>query len=208
MLNIFYGMYNIWLAMSDITPDVLIPLLQALGEQLDASGSPTHLVVIGGSGLLAMGLGDRPTQDVDVVAFVEDGELVTATPFPEFLGEAALRVANDFALKPEWLNAGPTSLLGLGLPTGFVGRLTTVDYGPALRVSFASRFDQVQLKLYAFADRQEARDEADLRRLEPSGDELHCGARWARTHNAPGPFDDHLAWVLRSFGVEDAGRDT
>jgi hypothetical protein len=183
-------------------------MFDALGEQLAARDSRTHLVVIGGSGLLAMGLGDRPTQDVDVVALVQDGELVAARPLPEVLRDAALRVANDFALKPDWLNPGPTSLLELGgLPDGFVERVTTADYGPALRVSYASRFDQVHLKLYAFASRQEPRDEADLRRLQPTPDELRAGARWARTHKAPGPFDDELAQALSSLGVEDVGCD-
>jgi hypothetical protein len=154
-----------------------------------------------------MGLGDRPTQDVDVVAFVQEGELVSAAPFPERLQEAANRVADDFGLKRTWLNHGPTSLLDFGLPEGFEDRMTTVDYGAGLRVSFASRLDQIHLKLYAFADRREARDESDLQRLAPTADELTAAARWARTHNAPGPFDDELADALRAFGVSDVGRD-
>jgi hypothetical protein len=144
---------------------------------------------------------------VDVVAFVEDGRLVSASPFPQSLDEAAQRVADDFGLKPGWLNHGPTSLLVFGLPEGFKDRMSTVDYGPNLRVSFASRLDQIHLKLYAFATRYEARDQSDLRRLEPSEDELTAAAKWARTHNAPGPFDDELAAALRAFGVTDVGRD-
>ena len=194
--------------MSNVTRDALDPILSALGEQLHARGAPKHLVVIGGSGLLAMGLGDRPTQDVDVVAFVQGDRLVSARPFPPELDDAARRVADDFGLMPGWLNPGPTPLLEIaGLPDGFEGRLTTRAYGEALMVSFASRFDQVQLKLYALADRGEARDEQDLRRLEPTEPELRAGAEWARSHNAPGPFDDQLAAVLARFGVEDAGRE-
>jgi hypothetical protein len=195
--------------MSDIDHVSVDPVLSALGEQLAARESTVHLVVIGGSALLAMGLGDRPTSEVDVVAFVQEGAFVAATEFPAELNDAAQRVANDFALKPDWLNPGPTSLLeiGDGLPDGFAERVTTVDYGSALRVSYPSRFDQVHLKLYALADRQEPRDEADLRRLEPTTDELRAAARWVRTHNAPGPFDAQLAWALGIFGVEDDGRD-
>jgi hypothetical protein len=193
--------------MSEVTEAALAPILHALGEQLRARGLAVHLVVIGGSGLLAMGLGDRPTQDVDVVAFLQDDELVSARPFPSALDEAARRVAVDFGLTPGWLNPGPTALLEIaGLPAGFVGRLTTRTYGEALEVSFASRFDQVQLKLYALADRAEARDELDLRRLEPTEAELRAGAEWARDHNAPGPFDEQLAAALAKFGVEDVGR--
>jgi hypothetical protein len=194
--------------MSDMTNDALGPIFDALEEQSGARGLSVHLVVISGSGLLAMGLGDRPTQDVDVVAFLKDGKLVSAHPFPPDLDEAARRVAADFGLKLDWLNPGPTGLLEIaGLPAGFVERLTTVPYGEALKVSFASRFDQVQLKLYALADRNEARDEQDLRRLEPTREELLAGAEWARTHNAPGPFDDQLTAALAKFGVQDVGRE-
>ncbi len=193
--------------MSSISSGALEPVLAALGEQLAAKPARLHLVVIGGSGLLAMGLSDRATQDVDVVAFVRDGQLVIAAPFPEALGEAARRVADDFGLKTDWLNPGPTSLLDHGLPDGFEERMATVDYGSALKVSFASRLDQVHLKLYAFATRREPRDQADLRRLEPTPEELTAAAAWARTHNMPGPFDDELAAALRAFGMTDAGRD-
>lgn len=209
MFDMSHRMSNIASEMSNVTGDALAPIFQALEEQLRAQGLAVHLVVIGGSGLLAMGLGDRPTRDVDVVAFLHHDQLVSARPFPPELDEAARRVAADFGLIPGWLNHGPTALPEIaGLPTGFVERLTTRTYGEALTVSFASRFDQVHLKLYALADRQEARDEQDLRRLEPTEQELRAGAEWARAHNAPGPFDDQLAAALATFGVEDVGRET
>lgn len=64
------------------------------------------------------------------------------------------------------------------------------------------------LKLYAAASRPEPRDFTDLRALVPTADELRDAARWARTHDAPGPFDDELARTLKRFGVEDEGRLT
>ena len=97
--------------------------------------------------------------------------------------------------------------IDLGLPTGFAERLTGRDYGSALRVSFASRIDQISFKLYAAASRREPRDFADLQQLEPTPAELRDAARWARTHNMPGPFDDDLAEALADLGVEDEGRD-
>ena len=81
------------------------------------------------------------------------------------------------------------------------------DFGPALRVLFASRIDQIFLKLYAAADRHEPRDFADLRQLAPTATELRDAARWARTHNMPGPFDEAMAHTLGQFGVQDDGRD-
>ena len=181
--------------------------LTALGEQLALTGDSAHLVVIGGSGLLAINVISRSTQDVDVVALEQDGRLVPAQPLPAPIADAAALVARDLGLEPNWLNPGPTSLLDLGLPDGFADRLSKRDYGPALRVSFASRIDQIHLKLYAAADRREPRDFADLRHLAPTDQELRAGARWARTHNMPGPFDDALARTLANLGVEDDGRD-
>lgn len=84
--------------------------------------------------------------------------------------------------------------------------MITREFGAALTVSFASRIDQIHLKLYAAADRDEPRDFDDLRALEPTGDELMAAAAWARTHNAPGPFDVALARTLHTLGVEDEGR--
>jgi hypothetical protein len=192
--------------MMSIGQHSLETVLLALGEQLAAAGARVHLVVIGGSGLIAIEAVSRATRDVDVVALEEDGELVSAEPLPDAVRDAAAIVARDFGLEPNWLNAGPTGLLVHGLPEGFAGRLTSQDFGQALRVSFAARIDQVFLKLYAAADRREPRDFDDLTRLEPTEDELQAGARWARTHNMPGPFDDEMARALSDLGVEDEGR--
>lgn len=162
--------------------------------------------MIGGSGLIAIDAVSRATRDVDVVALERDGELVSAEPLPAAVRDSAATVARDLGLEANWLNAGPTGLLLHGLPAGFVDRLVTRDYGAALRVSFAARVDQIFFKLYAAADRREARDFSDLERLAPTDDELRAGARWARTHNMPGPFDDAMARALAELGVEDEGR--
>jgi hypothetical protein len=185
----------------------LDPVLMALGEQLEAVGEATQLVVIGGSGLLAIDVISRSTTDVDVLALELRGELVSADPLPRALVNAATIVAQDFGLMAHWLNAGPTSLLALGLPEGFSDRLIRRSYGPALRVSFAARIDQIFFKLYAATDRREPRDFADLRELHPTATELRSAARWARTHNMPGPFDDAIAQTLDDLGVDDDGRD-
>lgn len=193
-----------------IHPSQLDEVLHALGDQLEVAGASAHLVVVGGSALVATGVTARATQDVDVVAIVRGGALVTAEPLPEPVVRAAAAVARDFSLPADWLNGKPTSLLvtGAGLPAGFRDRLVTRGYGSALIVGFASRTDLVYLKLYAFASRREPRDRSDLAALAPSADELHAAARWARTLDAPGPFDDDLARALADLGVIDVGRDT
>jgi hypothetical protein len=70
-----------------------------------------------------------------------------------------------------------------------------------LEIILAAMNDQL-----AAADRREPQDFADLRRLRPTDEELRAGARWARTHNMPGPFDDAMARALADLGVLDEGR--
>jgi len=170
--------------MISIGSERLDAALSALNDQLRIVRERAHLVVVGGSGLIAIDAVSRVTRDVDVVALERDGELVSAEPLPASLRDAAATVARDLGLEPNWLNAGPTGLLVHGLPAGFADRLTSRDYGAALRVSFASRIDQIFLKLYAAADRREPRDFTDLRALEPTDEELRAAARWARTQHA------------------------
>src|ERR1700754_5356236 len=109
--------------MSNITPESTDVLLGALGEQLTARGERFELVVIGGSALLALGLIERATKDVDIVAFHSDGDLESADPLPEGLVAARDLVARDFSLLPRWLNPGPAKLLEFGLPDGFAARV-------------------------------------------------------------------------------------
>ncbi len=193
--------------MSDIGRSELEKALSGLGDLLGAADARAHLVVIGGSGLIAIEAVSRTTQDVDVVALVKDGVLVAADPLPAAVVQSAAIVARDLGLDPDWLNSRPTGLLSSGLPAGFLDRVIVRDYGDALRISFAARIDHVFFKLYAAADRREPRDFADLARLDPTVPELRDAARWARTHNMPGPFDDAMRVALLDLGVEDEGRD-
>ena len=102
----------------DITAETLDTILGALEEQLRAANARQEIVVIGGSALAALGLVSRATRDVDLVAIAEGGVLRSASPLPEALREARDRVARDFDLDPNWLNAGPADLLKWGLPEG------------------------------------------------------------------------------------------
>lgn len=128
-----------------ITSETLDMILGALAEQLWSLGAQLEIVVIGGSALTALGLVRRATRDVDLLAISENGELRPADPLPEALRTARDRVARDFELDENWLNAGPTDLLKWGLPAGFMTRVVARRYG---------------------------RHEADLRELHPSAAEL------------------------------------
>lgn len=182
-------------------------LLSALGEQLAARGERVELVVIGGSGLLALGLISRPTGDVDIVALLSGGLLTKPRPLPTTVIEARDQVARDFNLPEDWLNAAPADLLDFGLPEGFVDRLERRDYGDALTVHLASRYDQIHLKLYAMVDQGAGKHEVDLRALEPTSEELLAAARWTRTHDPSVGFREQLMAALAYLGVEDVSLD-
>jgi Nucleotidyltransferase of unknown function (DUF6036) len=180
-------------------------LLGALAEQLAAAGERFELVVVGGSGLLALGEIQRSTRDVDLVALRNGEELGTANPLPDPLRRAAERVARDFGLGEGWLNGGPTSLLDFGLPGGFLERLDSRDYGEALVVHFASRYDQIHFKLYAMVDEGgPGKHEQDLRALAPSEAELLAAAHWSRTHDPSKAYRQMLLQALEHLGVSDA----
>jgi hypothetical protein len=194
--------------MSNVTPAIdatsANELLLALDEQLAARGEHHELVVIGGAALLALGLVDRVTRDIDVVALRQGDVLLAPEPFPVPLSDARDRVAADFQLSASWLNAGPGSLVRDGLPDGFVARLETRIYGAGLTVHFASRRDQIHFKLYAAVDQGPGKHESDLRALEPTRDELIAAALWTRTLDPSPGFEQVLRECLAHFGVEDA----
>jgi hypothetical protein len=188
----------------NLTPGRLDEALHALEEQLGFGGSSFDLIVIGGSALLALGLIDRATRDVDVVALGDTQGLSSADPLPEALVSAAARVARDFGLPAGWLNSGPADLLRLGLPAGFDQRRVTRVVGPSLTIHFASRYDQIHFKLFAMVDQGSGKHEVDLRALDPSEDELMHAARWTMTHDPSPGFRDELLAVPRYLGVTDA----
>lgn len=194
--------------MEVLQPAEISALLTALGDRLAHARARAELVVIGASALTILGLVERPTRDVDVVALLDGDVLRRAKPLPPRLTEARDAVAADFGVSDGWLNAGPSDLLDFGLPDGFVKRLERREFGEALVVHVASRFDQIHFKLYALVDQGVGRHEEDLRALQPTRDELLAAARWARTHDPSDGFRQELEGALRYLGVEDAGFST
>jgi hypothetical protein len=188
----------------EITHDTLDVILSALGEQLQSLADQQEIVVIGGSALTALGLIQRSTKDVDLLAIAQNGELRSARPLPGTLLVARDRVARDFALDENWLNDGPTDLLTWGLPDGFLTRIVTRRYGQALVVHFAGRRDQVHFKLFAMVDQAGGRHEADLRALKPTQEELIAAAYWSMTQDPSPGYKVVLREALSALGVEDA----
>ena len=188
-----------------LTPNRLEEALHALGLLLESRERRAGIAVIGGGSLLLLGLIQRPTKDLDVVALVEGVRLGTAKPLPDYLVEAVRDVARAMELAEDWLNPGPTELLDPGLPAGFMDRVTTRSFG-ALVVHVASRSDQVFFKLYATVDQgPRSKHFADLKQLAPRPDELRAAARWCTTHDPSEGFAEMLRQALAALGVQDDG---
>jgi hypothetical protein len=123
---------------------------------------------------------------------------------PEPLRVAVADVGRTYGLANEWVNLGPESLLDLGLPDGFLGRLERNDYG-GIVAWLADRFDMVCFKLYAAVDQgPRSRHLQDLGELHPDRDELIAAARWTMTHDLSPGYRTVLVGALRRLGLEDA----
>lgn len=182
--------------------------LRLLNGRLAIGGAPSYnLVVCGGTALMATGLLQRTTRDVDIVAMADDeGRMIDPAPLPAPLVKAANEVADDLGLPEEWLNNGPSigegGIFRLGLPQGFSDRLIWKDFGEKLTVSFISRTDQVHFKLYAAVDRFGSYHATDLQGLDPTDGELLAAAAWTRTHDPSEGYLESLRMFFRKFGYE------
>ena len=191
-----------------ISHDNIDQALSLLAGRLDlAQTDPVRLVICGGSALIAMSLRRRTTRDMDVVALLSAAqEPISPDPLPDFLLRAADQVARDLGLFEGWLNNGPSrgegGLFQMGLPEGFVGRLTEKKYGPRLAVYFIGRLDQIHFKLYAAADQRDGTHLNDLKALHPTAAELEAAARWAMTHDVSEGFKMVLKELLTQLGHE------
>jgi len=191
-----------------ISHDNIDQALSLLAGRLDlAQTDPVRLVICGGSALIAMSLRRRTTRDMDVVALLSAAqEPISPDPLPDFLLRAADQVARDLGLFEGWLNNGPSrgegGLFQMGLPEGFVGRLTEKKYGPRLAVYFIGRLDQIHFKLYAAADQRDGTHLNDLKALHPTAAELEAAARWAMTHDVSEGFKMVLKELLTQLSHE------
>jgi len=192
----------------DLQKESLEEALETLGAVLKEKGTSFELLAIGGSGLLLLGLIDRPTGDLDVIALVRNGAFQKLEALPEALENAAEQVGEALGLRDQWLNAHPSSLMDFGLPEGWESRLAMRQYG-GLCLHLASREDQICFKLYAAVDQfggqdwgNEDKHYQDLQTLKPNRDELLFGARWTVTQDPSEAFRSELLRCLSSLGVE------
>lgn len=164
--------------------------LRALGDLLAAARERMGIVVLGGAALNLLGVVERPTRDVDVVAFARRGRrspLERPDPLPPAFMAAVSRVARDLGLAPDWLNAVAGSQWDTGLPRGLRGRLHWRRYG-GLDVGIVDRHDLVLFKVYAAVDATGPASihVQDLLALRPTDAELRAAVAWVRTQD-PSP---------------------
>lgn len=182
-------------------------LLQDLLRLEDVA--PLHLVVCGGSALIALGLVPRTTRDLDILALKEEGQLVEPVPLPPGLVAAAEAVATALGLPQHWLNNGPSSgaggLFQIGLPADLDGRLITRVYGPSLTVSFIGRADHIPFKLWASVERGGYHID-DLLKLHPTEEEIRAAALWTLEKDVSEGYRTLLVRMLNELGYADVAR--
>jgi hypothetical protein len=176
--------------------------LSAVGELLAADGVELGIVVVGGTALNLLGIVQRTTSDVDVLAVLRDGThpsteaLRPPDPLPEPLQRAIARVARDFQFPADWINTTVGLQWQTGLPPGLADRLHWKRYG-GLHVGLADRIDLIYLKLYAAADSggPTSVHVQDLLALRPTARDLEAAA-WVRTQDPTPAFAGILAEVM------------
>lgn len=181
--------------------------LKLLGELIESRRiGPFSLIVCGGTALLVSGLRAEATTDVDILAYMgKKGEIMAADTIPEDLQKAAWGVSAQMGLDPHWLNAGPSSIVNpklpnLGLPDGFISRLSEKSYGRMLKVFFIGRLDQIYFKLYASVDRGGSTYHLDdLMRLNPTHEELLDASRWSMSQDPSPSYLQTLIQMLKAI---------
>lgn len=180
--------------------------LVAVGERLSNAREPCTIVVAGGAALVLLGIVERPTVDVDVLARAGvSGTIEPPDPLPEPLLRAIAAVARDQGLLDTWMNTAVADQWRFGLPPGLEDRIRWRGYG-ALRVGIVDRLDLVHFKLYASADQTGPGSVhvRDLIALGPSAEELERAAAWVREQDPSPEFHAVVAKVVRH--VQDAVR--
>jgi hypothetical protein len=176
--------------------------LEAVGELLEDEGAQAAIVVVGGTALNLLGVVERATFDVDVIARAEGlatGTLLLrpASPLPEALSRAATRVARDFGLPPSWMNAEVSAQWSQGLPPITLEETTWRTFG-GLTIGLVGRRPMVALKLFAAVDRgRQSVHVQDLLALTPTDEDLDQAADWVKGQDASLDFGGMVEEVIR-----------
>lgn len=196
-------------AMKGRTPQRLsaqefLDALELTGRLLNERGQQFEVVVIGGANLAIQNIVERLTVDVDVVSVRAHSaiEFECAKPLPEQLEGAVSGVAAIKRVPARWMNGTASADFDLGLPRGYETRLSSRVFG-GLTVSLAHRSDLVAWKLQAAVDNLgiHNRHLDDLKKMQPSGDEIEAAIVWFKTVELPSSgFWANLASTLEEVG--------
>lgn len=143
-------------------------VIEAFDQFLAQNDLQFHAIIIGGAALIAMGITNRTTEDVDCLS----------PKIPDEIKQASRNFAKeypDFELIDNWLNNGPISLVD-DLPEGWHERLVSVYTGQSIVLQTLGRIDLLRTKLFALCDRQE--DLPDCIALAPTAEELSVCLPW------------------------------
>jgi len=151
-----------------------------------------EVTIIGGAALLAMGVIDRATQDVDCL----DPDI------PREILDASVAFAQTYEgpgapLREDWLNNGPRDLRG-DLPHGWRDRIVTLLQAGSICIRTLGRFDLLKTKLFAYCDRQQ--DEQDCAALSPTATELHESLPWLVERDGNPLWPEHVRTSLQALG--------
>lgn len=157
-------------------------VIKKFDQHLTRHGLQFHTVIIGGAALIAMGIINRTTKDIDCL-------------FPEIPDEikyasSCFAAENpDLDLIDNWLNNGPASLVN-DLPDDWQDRLVTVYAGVSIIIQTLGRIDLLRTKLFALSDRLE--DWPDCIALAPTPDELETCLPWVVDRDANPYWQEHV----------------
>ena len=130
---------------------------------------------------------------------MEKNQLESSIPLPPYLIEASDKVGKILGLPENWLNNGPAVQFQMGLPDGFQQRLQQEVIGRKLVIHYISRYDQIFFKTFASADRG-GYHVSDLKKLNPSEDELVEAAKWCMTQDVSEEFHQILIAMFQQLG--------
>lgn len=141
-----------------------------------------HAVIIGGAALIAMGVINRKTKDIDCLFPEIPAEIKQASR------EFAIEYPN-FDLIDNWLNNGPSSLVN-DLPGDWQDRLVTIYAGSSVVLQTLGRIDLLRTKLFALCDRLE--DWPDCIALAPTAAELDTCLSWVADRDGNPYWAEHV----------------
>ena len=195
--------------MDSINRSEIERVFDALGELLIAEGTEFGIIILGGAALNLLGIVERTTRHVDVLAITSstlDNGLPILTPpepLPEPLKRATERVARDFRLPEDWVDTTMGLQLQTGLPPGLERRIHWRRYG-GLVVGLIDRYDLVFFKLYAAAESggPASVHYQDLLALRPTREELEDAVAWVRQQDPSSGFSMILDQVMQRLTTD------